>query len=115
MAAKKTTTKKTKTKKAKTAKKKAANRRLTIRCSGGCTAHPDPLHVNFGDTVVMKAVGTDAQIKFGAKSPFRRKTFNLMAGKTDSAKVVKKPGTFSYRLACASCPSPSLPPRIIID
>jgi hypothetical protein len=113
MAAKRTTTK------AKTSKKKktsgGATRRLTFRCSGGCQATPNALHVDPGDTVVMKASGTDVVVRF-RKSPFRRTVFRIAAGQTDSATVVKKtPGSFGYNLTCASCPAPSLPPRIIID
>ena len=108
---------KSKAKKTKAPKKKRAarNRNVTYKCSGGCIASPNDLHVFYGDTVVMKASGTGVKVKFGAKSPFRRKTFNIPSGGTDRAKVVKRTGTFNYRIACDHCPAPALPPRIIID
>ena len=113
VAKKKTTTKK----KAKSKKKKTASRatrRLTFRCRGGCIATPAELHVDVGDTVLMTAVGTDVEVRF-ANSPFKRRIFNIPSGGTDSAVVIKTTGTFRYRLKCDECPTPALPPRIIID
>ena len=115
--AKKTTGKSTKTK---TGKKKKTTAQvevhsIRISCDGGCSADPDDLHVHFGDIVIFFADGTDAVVKFDAKSPFGRKTFIIKDGDFDGDKIDKKSGTFDYTPECESCPVPALPPRIIID
>lgn len=102
-------------KKKATKKKKTASRRrpLTFRCRGGCTPTPHQRKVNLGDTVVMKAVGTNVRVTF-TKSPFTKKVFNIVPGTPQSAKAVRK-GTFSYRLRCDACPAGAIPPQIIVN
>jgi hypothetical protein len=117
MVAKKKTTAKKKTKKRKTAAKKAASRTVTYKCDGGCTAVPDPLkHLAYGDTVLMKAIGTDVVVRFPGRSPFSKKVFKIAAGGSASATVNKRNAeTFSYRIKCADCLTPAIPPQMIID
>jgi hypothetical protein len=113
MAAKKKATK-TKTKKKKTAAGRTV--RVSYKCDGGCTPSKNPLKIKYGDTVIMKAIGTDVHILFRGRSPFRRKKFDILAGKTDSAEVIKKNiETFRYSLSCDSCPGGAIPPQMIID
>ena len=108
--AKKTTAKKKTPKKKKAAPRK---RPLTFRCRGGCTPTPPQRKVNLGDTVVMKAVGTNVKVTF-TTSPFTKKVFNIVPGAPQPAKAVRK-GTFSYSLKCDACPAGAIPPQIIVN
>ena len=108
---------KKKTKKKKTTAKKRATRTVRYKCDGGCVAVPDPLqHLAFGDTVLMKAIGTDVVVKFPGRSPFRKKVFKIASGGSASATVNKKNSeAFSYRIRCEECAIPAIPPQMIID
>ena len=114
MVAKKT--KKTKTKKKKTAAKRA-DHTVRYKCDGGCIAVPDPLrHLEYGDTVLMKAIGTDVVVRFPGRSPFSKKVFPIAAGSSATATVNKKNSeAFSYRIRCEECAIPAIPPQMIID
>lgn len=120
MAAKKKTTARKSTKKKKTSSRKTAGKRATrtvkYKCDGGCIADPDELHIEFGDTVVMKAIGTDVVVRFPGRSPFQKKVFNIAAGSSATATVNKRNAErFGYRIRCEECAVPAIPPQMIID
>lgn len=117
---KKAKTGKAKTGKAKTGKKKVAAmgpavHGVVIGCDGGCVADPDELLVHFGDIVVFIADGTEVTVKFGSRSPFGRKTFNIRKNGFKADQIDKSRGTFDYTPTCTECPTPAIPPRIIIS
>jgi hypothetical protein len=116
MVAKKKTARKS-TKKKKTTGTKRADHTVRYKCAGGCIAVPDPLrHLAFGDTVLMKAIGTDVVVRFPGRSPFSKKVFKIAAGGSASATVNKKNSeAFSYRIKCEECAIPAIPPQMIID
>jgi hypothetical protein len=113
---KKKTTARKSTKKKKTTGKRATHT-VRFKCDGGCVAAPDPLrHLEYGDTVLMKAIGTDVVVRFPGRSPFSKKVFNIAAGGSASATVNKRNSeTFSYRIKCEECAIPAIPPQMIID
>ncbi len=118
VAKKKTKKAKKKTvKKKKTTTRKVRTRTIRYSCTGAgfCKANPHVLtHVHLGDTVILKAVNTNVKLTF-TTSPFKKKTFRILAGKQESALVVNGPATFRYTKTCDDCPNADLTPRIIVE
>ena len=90
--------------------------RITFRCvNGTCMAQPQLGHMSKGDTVVMKALGTDVEIRFTASSPFATRRINIAAGDEHSEVVTKDEGIFPYVLKCSKCLLIlSVPPEMIV-
>ena len=96
---------------------------LSFGCIDGvCVAtDPYPLHVGgAGSQVYMCALNTDIEIKFKGNSPFvsGSKNFSIAKGTCSLPEIVATatPGTkFKFTLKClAGCPTPALPPEMIV-
>ena len=123
MAVMKQARKKKKTAKKKTtAKKRTAVKPAKIKYScvdGKCKPQPKTAHLKKkGNTVEMRAVGTDVHITFTAGSPFAVSHIDIPAGTTQTETVVASSGTFIYDLRCDACPpkgpKSAAPPQMIV-
>ena len=93
-------------------------RRIRIGCAGGCKATPETLHMSPGDVVVIFARGSDVEVNFVGKSPFKsgKDPIKVASGTAHPEVVGSKTGTFEYRPKCTnpSCPTGAGNPVMIV-